>query len=204
MFEVLIVDDERAIRTALSRRLTEAGYSVRTAASGASGVAAFAKRRPDIVLLDVMMPRKNGYETCRDMRSLDRETPIVFLSALDSERDQISGLESGADDFVSKTASDELLLARIRKALERADRFSKADAPASMTKTEADIYRLLDSDRGHFFSYREIVEATCGEGYSADRSAIRVHVSNMRGKLPDGERLAVKRGVGYALVGTGQ
>ena len=148
MCEVLIVDDERAIRTALSRQLTAAGYSVRVAASGESGIAAFAERRPDIVLLDVMMPRMSGYEACCEMRKLDRETPIVFLSALDSEQNQILGLRSGADDFVSKTASAELLLARLNKAIERADRFSKADAPASMTKTEADIYRLLDSDRG--------------------------------------------------------
>jgi DNA-binding response OmpR family regulator len=198
--EVLIVDDERAIRTALSRQLTAAGYSVRVAASGESGIAAFAERRPDIVLLDVMMPRMNGYEACCEMRKLDRETPIVFLSALDSEQNQILGLRSGADDFVSKTASAELLLARLNKAIERADRFSKADAPASMTKTEADIYRLLDSDRGRFFSYREMFEAICGEGYSADRVTIRVHMSNMRRKLPSGERLVAKRDVGYALV----
>ena len=200
MGEILIVDDERAIRAALSRRLADAGYSVRSAAGGASGVAAFAARRPDAVLLDVMMPRMDGYEACREMRRLDRETPIVFLSALDSERDQIRGLECGADDFVPKTASAELLLARVRKAIDRADRFSKADAPSSMTKTEADLYRLLDSDRGRFFSCREMVDAICGEGCCADWAAIRVHVSNMRRKLPAGERLETKRGVGYALV----
>ena len=200
MTEILMVDDERAIRDSMARRLRETGFAVRVAATGAAGVAAFGERRPDLVLLDVMMPGMDGYAACKAMRSVDRETPIVFLSALDAEDDQIRGLEAGADDYVSKTASPALLEARIRKALERADRFSKMDAPAAMTKTEADIYRLLESDRGKFFSYREIFSAVCGEGYFADEGAIRVHVSNMRKKLPDGESLVAKRGVGYALV----
>ena len=200
MTEILLVDDERSIRDSLSCQLREAGFTVRVAATGAAGVAAFGERRPDLVLLDVMMPGMDGYAVCEAMRCADRETPIVFLSALDAEEDQIRGLDAGADDYVSKTASPTLLVARIRKALERADRFSKMDAPAAMTKTEADIYRLLESDRGRFFSYREIFSAVCGEGYYADEGAIRVHVSNMRKKLPSGERLVAKRGVGYALV----
>ena len=200
MTEILLVDDERAIRDSLSRLLREAGFTVRVAANGAAGVEAFRERRPDLVLLDVMMPGMDGYAVCEAMRSADRETPIVFLSALDAEDDQIRGLDAGADDYVSKTASPALLEARIRKALERADRFSKMDAPATMTKTEADIYRLLESDCGRFFSYREIFSAVCGEGYFADEGAIRVHVSNMRKKLPADERLVAKRGVGYALV----
>ena len=126
--------------------------------------------------------------------------PTLCSSALDAEDDQIRGLEAGADDYVSKTASPALLEARIRKALERADRFSKMDAPAAMTKTEADIYRLLESDRGKVFSYREIFSAVCGEGYFADEGAIRVQVSNRRTKLTAGASLVAKRGVGYALV----
>ena len=200
MTEILLVDDERTIRGSLSRLLREAGFTVRVAANGAAGVDAFHERRPDLVLLDVMMPGMDGYAACAAMRSADRETPIVFLSALDAEDDQIRGLAAGADDYVSKTASPALLEARIRKALERADSFSKMDAPATMTKTEADIYRLLESDCGRFFSYREIFSAVCGEGDFADEGAIRVHVSNMRKKLPAGERLVAKRCVGYALV----
>ena len=200
MTEILLVDDERTIRDTLSRLLREAGFTVLIAANGAAGVEAFRGRRPDLVLLDVMMPGMDGYAVCEAMRCADRETPIVFLSALAAEDDQIHGLDAGADDYVSKTASPALLEARIRKALERADRFSKMDAPAAMTKTEADIYRLLESDCGRFFSYREIFYAVCGEGYFADEGAIRVHVSNMRKKLPAGERRVAKRGVGYSLV----
>jgi two-component system OmpR family response regulator len=199
MTEILLVDDERTIRDSLSCQLREAGFGVRVAATGAAGVAAFRERRPDLVLLDVMMPGMDGYAVCKAMRAVDRETPIVFLSALDAEDDQIRGLDAGADDYVSKAASAALLDARIRKALERADRFSRMDAPASMTKTEADIYRLLESDRGRFFSYREIFSAVCGEGYCAEEGVIRTHVSNIRKKLASGERLLTRRGVGYAL-----
>ena len=198
--EILLAEDERVIRESLKRLLEANGYIVRAAPNGERALALYRERRPDLVLLDVMMPGMDGYAACKAMRSVDRETPIVFLSALDAEDDQIRGLEAGADDYVSKTASPALLEARIRKALERADRFSKMDAPAAMTKTEADIYRLLESDCGRFFSYREIFSAVCGEGYFADEGAIRVHVSNMRKKLSDGERLVAKRGVGYALV----
>ncbi len=92
MTEILLVDDERTIRDSLSRLLREAGFAVRVAANGAAGVDAFRSRRPDLVLLDVMMPGMDGYAVCEAMRSADRETPIVFLSALDAEDDQIRGL----------------------------------------------------------------------------------------------------------------
>lgn len=202
MTEILLIDDERVMRDAFRRLLEGEGFAVRTASDGRQGLAAFSERRPDLVLLDVMMPTMNGYETAAEMRKLDRETPILFLSALDSDDDQVRGLEVGADDYVAKTASASLLLARIRKALVRADRFSTADAPESMTRTEADIYRLLDSDRGAYFGYRRIFEAICGDGYVADEGAVRVHVSNMRKKLPHGERIVAKRGFGYALAST--
>ena len=196
---VLLVDDERCIRESLARVLTDADYYVLTAKDGETALRLFSDSRPDVVLLDVMMPRMDGYTACAAMRRIDRETPIVFLSAMDSEPNQIRGLELGADDYVSKTASDAMLMARIRKAIERADRFSQMDAPPSMTKTEADIFRLLESQRGRFFSYREIVTAICGDGYSIDDRAIRVHMSHLRRKLPRGISLTVRRGIGYAL-----
>lgn len=199
MFEILAVDDERIIRESLAARILDKGYRVRMASSGAQAIDLFREARPDLVLLDVMMPGIDGYQTCAHLRELDRETPIVFLSALDSEIDQIRGLEVGADDYVSKTASDSLLFARIAKALERADRFSKSAAPVEMTRTEAGLYRLMDSDRGRYFSYAKICKAVFGEGYRLDENAIRVHISNMRKKLPKDEIIEAKRGFGFAL-----
>lgn len=197
--QILLVDDERIIRESLSAVLTKTGYSVASVASGEDALGSFVAHRPDLVLLDVMMPGLDGYSTCAEMRKLDRETPIVFLSALDSDIDQIRGLKAGADDYVPKASSEALLLARIEKALARADRFSAISAPTSMTKTEADIFRLLESERGRYFSYREIFDAICGAGYVADEGAIRVHVSHMRKKLPPGQVIESRRGIGYAL-----
>ncbi len=197
---ILLVDDERVVREALAKSLASGGYCVQSARDGKTALKSFSERRPDLVLLDVMMPGMDGYAVCEAMRALDRETPIVFLSALDAEDNQIRGLEVGADDYVAKSASESLLLARIKKALARADRFSKSDAPASLTKVQADIYRVLDSDRGRFFSFGEIFSAICGEGYTLSEGVLRVHIYHLRKRLPAGETIETKRKYGYALV----
>ena len=102
--DILIVDDERSIRMSLADLLAGSGYPVRQVASGPAALEAFRMPRPALVLLDVMMPEMDGYAVCHEMRRLDRETPIVFLSAMDSEENQIEGLRLGANDYVSKTA----------------------------------------------------------------------------------------------------
>ena len=201
MAEILIVDDERLIRAGLAQLLAGAGFAVREARDGKSALAAVAERRPDLVLLDIMMPGMDGFKVCEMLLAADRDLPVVFLTAKDSESDQVRGLEVGADDFLSKTVSEEVLLARVRKALARVKRLAVAPAPSEMTKTEADIYRLLSSARGKWFSYREIFDSIRGEGYYGDEGAIRSHVSRLREKLPAGEQIDSKRGRGYALIG---
>lgn len=185
----------------MSALLTEAGYEVTTAENGRSALVAILAKMPDIVLLDVMMPVMDGYETCKEIRKTNRELPIVFLTMLDSDADQIRALELGADDFISKTVSDDILLARIRKTLVRAECLSSMAAPHSMTRTEANIYRLLQTAPGKVFSYMEIFKSISGEGYYADEGAVRSHVSRMRRKLrPLGETIEAKRGFGFALI----
>ena len=201
MAEILIVDDERMIRAGLARLLSGAGFAVREARDGKSALAAVAERRPDLVLLDVMMPGMDGFEVCEKLLAAERDLPVVFLTAKDSESDQVRGLEVGADDFLSKTVGEEVLLARVRKALARTARLAASVAPNEMTKTEADIYRLLSSARGKWFSYREIFNSIRGEGYYGDEGAIRSHVSRLREKLPSGEQIDSKRGRGYTLIG---
>ena len=112
MAEILIVDDERMIRAGLAQLLSGAGFSVREARDGKSALAAVAERRPDLVLLDIMMPGMDGFEVCEKILASDRDLPVVFLTAKDSESDQVRGLEVGADDFLSKTAGEEVLLLR--------------------------------------------------------------------------------------------
>ena len=201
MAEILIVDDERMIRAGLAQLLSGAGFAVREARDGKSALAAVDERRPDLVLLDVMMPGMDGFEVCEKLLASDRDLPIVFLTAKDSESDQVRGLAVGADDFLSKTVGEEVLLARVRKALARVRRLAANPAPSEMTKTEADIYRLLSSARGKWFSYREIFDSIRGEGYYGDEGAIRSHVSRLREKLPSGEQIDSKRGRGYTLIG---
>ena len=201
MAEILIVDDERVIRAGLAQLLSGAGFAVREARDGKSALAAVAERRPDMVLLDIMMPGMDGFEVCEKLLASDRDLPVIFLTAKDSESDQVRGLEVGADDFLSKTVGEEVLLARVRKALARTARLVAAVAPSEMTKTEADIYRLLSSARGKWFPYREIFDSIRGEGYYGDEGAIRSHVSRLREKLPSGEKIDSKRGRGYALIG---
>ena len=200
MPEILLVDDERVVRSAYKALLEKEGYAVRVAAGGRAGVEAFVRKRPDLVLLDVMMPQMDGYESAAEMRRHDRDTPIVFLSALDAEEDQVKGLEVGGDDYVSKAATPVLLLVRLRKALERARRLSVLDAPTGLSKIQADIYRLLASDRGRYFTYYEIFAAICGEGYYHDSGALRTHICRLRTCLPAGMKIETKRGRGYALV----
>ena len=199
MAEILIVDDERMIRAGLAQLLSGAGFAVREARDGKSALAAVAERRPDLVLLDIMMPGMDGFEVCEKLLAAERDLPVIFLTAKDSESDQVRGLEVGADDFLSKTVGEEVLLARVRKALVRVARLSAGPAPSACSKTEADIYRLLSSARGKWFSYREIFNSIRGEGYYGDEGAVRTQMSRLREKLPSGEKIESKRGFGYAL-----
>ena len=180
--------------------LENVGYSVRTARDGIAALGQVRSKRPDLILLDVMMPLMDGFRVCEEIRKRDRDLPIVFLTAKDTDEDQVLGLEVGADDFVSKSSNSAVLIVRIRKALERAERFMGNAAPDDLTKTEADIFRLLASERGRYFTALEIFSAIRGEGYAGDDGNLRSHVSRLRGKLPHGVAIDVMRGRGYALV----
>ena len=198
--EILVVDDELSIRRGLAAMLENAGYSVRTARDGIAAFGAIRSKRPNLMLLDVMMPLMDGFKVCEEIRKRDRDLPIVFLTAKDADEDQVRGLEVGADDFVSKSSDSSVLLVRIRKALERAERLLGNAAPDNLTKTEADIFRLLASERGRYFTAMEIFTAIRGEGYAGDEGNMRSHVSRLRGKLPQGVTIDAMRGRGYALV----
>lgn len=179
MAEILIVDDERALRESLGMVLAGEGHAVRTAHDGEEALRLISEKRPDLVLLDVMMPKLNGFRTCEEIRKADGLLSVIFLTAKDSEADQVRGMGLGADDYVSKEASDAVLLARIGRALERSARIGATLAEggaemirlgavtvdtkrlvvresdqeiARLTPTEAGILKLLDSARGRPFS----------------------------------------------------
>ena len=227
MAEILVVDDERALRDGIKAVLSGEGFEVRTARDGDEAFRKIAEKRPDLVLLDVMMPKMNGFRCCEKIRATDRVLPVVFLTAKDAEADQVRGLGLGADDFVSKSASDAVLLARINRALERASAFGetarrisgttialggvsvdmktfvvmeKGREIARLTKTEADILKLLGSHRGELVVQDDIITDLRGNGFACEDTMLYVHVCNLRRKLGSAGAMVVnKRGVGYGL-----
>ena len=227
MAEILIVDDERVLREGLKAMLSGEGFAVRTARDGEDALRKISERAPDLVLLDVMMPKMNGFRTCEEIRKADAALPVIFLTAKDSEADQVRGLGLGADDYISKDAGDALLLARINRVLARATEFGEAVAKregqpirlgkvrvdpktlsvsdpsgeiARLTKTEADLIKLLDSHRGVSFSAERIIAELRGQGFVCEDSMLYVHVSRLRHKLgPAGGLISCSRKAGYSL-----
>ena len=229
MAEILVVDDERIVRDGLKARLQGEGFAVRTARDGADALAKIAERRPDLVLLDVLMPRMNGFRVCEEVRRTDAALPIVFLTASASDGDQVRAIGLGGDDYVSKSAPDAILLARIGRALERVTaiaavagsqqqgsvvRLGKvsvdmrtlsvsegARETARLTKTEADILALLDAANGKPLSIDAIISKLRGDGFSCEDAMVYVHVGNLRRKLGSAASMVVNhRSEGYVLV----
>ena len=227
MAEILLVDDERTVREGLKRLLESEGFAVRTARDGADALAKLSDKRPDAVLLDVMMPKLNGFALCAELRKTDALLPVVFLTAKDSEADEIRGMGLGADDYVSKSAGEEVLLARLRRSLERAAQVDQGQKAASvlklgtvkvdferrkvfrdgqeesLTASELDILRCLLSAPGKPFTADELLSFLRGEGYFGDPATVRVHIMNLRRKLGKaGAMIANLPKGGYYLVGT--
>ena len=228
MAEILVVDDERIVRDGLKARLQGEGFAVRTARDGADALAKIAERRPDLVLLDVMMPRMNGFRVCEEVRRTDGALPIVFLTAGASDGDQVRAIGLGGDDYVSKSAPDAVLLVRINRALDRVGaiaaggsqqqgntiRLGKVSVDmrtlsvaedgreiARLTKTESDILALLDAANGKPLSIDAIISKLRGDGFSCEDAMVYVHVGNLRRKLGSAAGMVVNhRSEGYVLV----
>ena len=227
MAEILVVDDERVLRDGIKAVLSGEGFEVRTARDGDEALKKIAEKRPDLVLLDVMMPKMNGFRCCERIRGTDRILPVIFLTAKDAEADQVRGIGLGADDFVSKSASDAVLLARINRALERANAIGesvrsvsgttiaigtvsvglktfvvteKGEEIACLTKTEADMLRFLAAHRGELVVADDIITELRGNGFACEDAMLYMHMCNLRKKLGSaGPMIVNKRGVGYIL-----
>lgn len=227
MSEILIVDDERILRETLERKLRSEGFEVRTARDGVRALAKIAEKSPDLVLLDVDMPGLNGFRVCEEIRKTDKLMPIVFLTAMDSEGDQLRALGLGGDDFVSKDTSESILLMRVNRALERRREIEQvqpngrrvtmrigpvtvnlqtlvvSDAKgeiARLTKTEVDILKAFDANRGILISKERLITELRGQGFVCEDAMIYTHVSNLRRKLgPAAGRICTIHRVGYIL-----
>lgn len=219
MAEILIADDERVLREGLKAMLLGEGHAVRTARDGEDALRKISERAPDLVLLDVMMPKMNGYDVCGTIRQTDVETPILFLTALDSDVDELKGLGVGADDYISKTASNEILLARIAAAVRRhrheeptgdfdfADwrveparqsmRLGAGDAVA-LREREVALLRWFAGHPGEVFTRDFLFAKFWGVSFDGNDSTLSIAILRLREKLGESAAgLKAVRGTGY-------
>lgn len=221
---ILVVDDDRAVRESLRRSLTFNGYTVDTAGDGIEALEKIVAERPDVAILDVMMPRLDGLEVCRRLRSTGDDLPILVLTARDTVSERVSGLDAGADDYLPKPFALEELLARLRALLRRAAPEEDADSEAltfadlsldpvtrdvsrgerqiSLTRTEFALLEMLMANPRRVLSRSRILEEVWGYDFPTSGNALEVYVGYLRRKTEaDGESRLIHtvRGVGYVL-----
>jgi DNA-binding response OmpR family regulator len=222
--QVLVVDDDPDLLDLLTYALRREGYTVLTARDGAQGLRRFEADQPDLVLLDVTMPKLNGFDVCRRIRQ-DSEVPIILLTSRDDEEDVLRGLHLGADDYVTKPFSPKQLAARMKAVLRRsrADAYdqptrevrcgdlildldshqvTKADQAVQLTPLEFRILFLLAMNEGRVIPYSRVVEYAFGYD-GGDSNHLKTHITHIRQKLglrPGGPgSIRAVTGVGYTL-----
>ncbi|MGO0575134.1 MtrAB system response regulator MtrA [Ornithinimicrobium panacihumi] len=216
---ILVVDDDQALAEMLGIVLRKEGYDVATCGDGGRAVPMFRELRPDLVLLDVMLPTQDGIEVARQLR-LESGVPIVMLTARTDTKDVVAGLEAGADDYVVKPFKPQELLARIRARLRRVDtgddgRLQVGDViidvaghevtrdgqPIPLTPLEFDLLVALASKPSQVFDRESLLEQVWGYRHAGDTRLVNVHVQRLRSKIekdPENPQVVVTvRGVGY-------
>jgi len=223
---ILVVDDDRAVRESLRRSLEFNGYQVDLAGDGAQALERVVADRPDAMILDVMMPRLDGLEVARRLRSTGDDLPILVLTARDTVSDRVSGLDAGADDYLPKPFALEELLARLRALLRRASREAQTPPDAeqltfadltldpgtrevrrgerdiSLTRTEFALLELFMSYPKHVLTRGRILEEVWGYDFPTSGNALEVYVGYLRRKTEAGGEprlIHTVRGVGYVL-----
>jgi DNA-binding response OmpR family regulator len=218
---VLVVDDEEAILEFIEMGLRYEGFEVDLASDGPSALAAFGRRRPDLVILDLNLPELDGIEVCRRVRR-SSDVPIIMLTARGEVDERVEGLEAGADDYVPKPFKFKELLARVRAVLRRRTTLAERvldfsglslnrdtrevffdGRPVSLTPREFDLLEVFLLHPRQVMTRDQLLDRVWGTEYMGDGNLIEVHVSALRDKLGDQERRLIRtvRGVGYALSG---
>ena len=221
---ILVVEDELPMRTALTDCLAAEGFRVIAAADGESGLNRALREEPDLILLDVMMPRLDGFALCAELRRLGRIMPVLMLTAKGHLRDRVIGLDSGADDYLVKPFSTEELLARVRALLRRAHRQATAIRAITLGETQIDfirqtatrkrkalhltarefaMLRLLAEARGEPVTRERFLDVVWGYAAFPTTRTVDMHIASLRRKLeknPDESRwIKTVHGVGYRL-----
>jgi DNA-binding response OmpR family regulator len=223
--KVLVVDDEPAQLRLVGRILTANGYDVTSAGSGQEAVRLVYERQPELVLLDVVMPEIDGWQTCRLIREVS-DVPVIMLTGKrNSEDDVVRGLESGADDYLAKPVGNRELLARVKAALRRGDRsvsngrkkvrfsndYLTIDVPErkvtvngerlKLTPREFRLLALLVENAGRILSHQQVLENVWGWEYINDVDYVRIYISHLRQKIERDpsrpEYILTEPGVGY-------
>ncbi len=222
MPRILVVDDEAQIVDLLRSYLRRDGFEVDEAADGEAALAAAARMRPDLIILDLMLPKMDGREVCRRIRET-ANTPIIMLTARDEETDKLLGLELGADDYITKPFSPREVTARVRAVLRRGSRetvevvragdllidlraheVSLAGRRVELTPTE---FRLLETMAGHpnqVFTRMQLIDRVQGHAFEGYERTVDAHIKNLRGKVePDPKTpryIVTVYGVGYKFM----
>ena len=218
--KILIIDDEAKIVEICQDYLKAAGFSVVTSLDGEGGLEKARKEKPDLILLDLMLPGIDGLDICRELRK-ESNTPIIMLTARVEETDKLVGLELGADDYITKPFSPREMVARVRTVLRRAQGDSSAEViragnltldrnrfivlineqEISLTPTEFEILATLASQPGRIFSRSQLLMAVRGVAFESYERAIDSHIRNLRKKLDadmsNFEWIVTIHGVGY-------
>ena len=227
--KILIVEDDHNLLTTLKYNLQKDGYNVAMAIDGAEAVETARKEKPDLIILDVMLPKINGFEVCRILRK-EMIVPILMLTAKTEETDKVVGLEIGADDYMTKPFSMRELLARVRAMLRRAKltesvpvdekatlkinnleidparhRVLLRGIDVALNSKEFDLLVFLAKNRGLVFNREQLLEKVWGYDYAGDTRTIDVHIRWLRQKIEtdpkNPEYLITIRGTGYKLEG---
>lgn len=212
--KILIIEDEPNIRELVLYNLKTNGYDGMAAEDGIMGITMVHREKPDLILLDIMLPGKNGFEICRELREEGNNTPIIMITAKTEETDKVMGLEYGADDYISKPFGIREMMARIKAVLRRYE--SAAAEPVDnasgdtiitigelsinverhevtvggryveLTLKEFELLQYLMENRGHVFSRDQLLNNVWGIDYTGETRTVDVHIRHLRQKLSDG------------------
>lgn len=224
MSRILIIEDETPMRTALADVLEGEGYRPLTAEDGEVGLRKAVEEKPDLILLDIMMPKLDGFAVCAELRRLGHAMPVLMLTAKGQVEDRVTGLDAGADDYLVKPFSTEELLARVRALLRRTHRQGKAVTklklgdveidlarqttlrgrkPIHLTAKEFSMLRLMAEAAGEPVSREKFLDAVWGYAAFPTTRTVDNHIASLRAKLeknPDAPRwIKTVHGVGYKL-----
>lgn len=227
---ILVVEDNQDLVNLLEINLRDEGYEVSIAMDGVAGIEKFKSDDPSLILLDVMLPKKDGFDVCKEIRSINKQVPILMLTAKSEEVDKVLGLEIGADDYMTKPFSIRELLARVKAILRRAHQSSEngnqktklkfkdlvmdpekrrvqlAGESIELTSKEYDLLLLFFSNPGKAYSREELLNDVWGYSYEGYSHTVNSHINRLRSKIEknpsEPEYIKTVWGVGYRFADT--